>query len=116
MIPEAERNDVIKAYYTRLTSKDDKVRAEAARAWSRWEMATSRTEIDKDYLDRAEDAEFADRFARIEVGRNFARKPSMPLTITPSFGLPGSLLCQRRLDARWSTPREGVDRQDPAHS
>lgn len=66
-IPEAERGDMMKAYYTRLTSDDDKVRAEAGRAWSRWEMATSRVQVDPEYLDRAEDADFADKFARIEV-------------------------------------------------
>lgn len=30
-------------------------------------MATSRVQVDPEYLDRADDAEFADRFARIEV-------------------------------------------------
>lgn len=57
----------MKAYYARLTSDDAKVRAEAGRAWSRWEMATSRVQVDAEYLDRAEDADFADKFARIEV-------------------------------------------------
>lgn len=41
-IPVAERGDMIKAYYARLTGTDEKARAEAGRAWSRWEMATSR--------------------------------------------------------------------------
>lgn len=58
---------MMKAYYSRLTSDDAKVRAEAGRAWSRWEMATSRVQVDAEYLDRAEDADFADKFARIEV-------------------------------------------------
>ncbi|BGP54193.1 hypothetical protein JCM8202_001327 [Rhodotorula sphaerocarpa] len=67
VIPEAERGDLIKAYHSRLTSEDPKVRAEAGRAWSRWEMATSRVQVDPEYLGRAEDADFADRFARIEA-------------------------------------------------
>ncbi|GJN87251.1 hypothetical protein Rhopal_000196-T1 [Rhodotorula paludigena] len=67
VIPEAERGDMIAAYYKRLTSDDAAVRAEAGRAWSRWEMATSRLHVNKDYLDRADDAEFADAFARIEA-------------------------------------------------
>ena len=71
----------MKAYYTRLTSDDDKVRAEAGRAWSRWEMATSRVQVDPEYLDRAEDADFADKFARIEVRAT----PSSPLcVVSPS--------------------------------
>lgn len=32
-IPEAERGDMVKAYYKRLTGTDEKVRAEAGRAW-----------------------------------------------------------------------------------
>lgn len=65
-IPESERGDMIKAYYSRLTSDDPKVRAEAGRAWSRWEMATSRIEVDEAYLKRADEPGFADAFARIE--------------------------------------------------
>lgn len=64
-IPESERGDMIKAYYSRLTSDDPKVRAEAGRAWSRWEMATSRIEVDEAYLKRADEPGFADAFARI---------------------------------------------------
>ncbi|BGP38451.1 hypothetical protein JCM10450v2_002397 [Rhodotorula kratochvilovae] len=66
-IPEAERGDLIAAYHKRLTSSDAAVRAEAARAWSRWEMATSRLQVNKEYLDKAEDGAFADAFARIEA-------------------------------------------------
>ncbi|GAA5950028.1 hypothetical protein JCM3765_004169 [Sporobolomyces pararoseus] len=65
-IPESERGDMVSAYYKRLTSEDPKIRAEAGRAWSRWEMATSRIEIDDDYLKRADEPGFADAFARIE--------------------------------------------------
>ena len=40
-IPPAERHDMLGAYHRRLTSEDDKVRLEAARAWSIWEGSTS---------------------------------------------------------------------------
>ncbi|GAA6051963.1 hypothetical protein JCM3770_002986 [Rhodotorula araucariae] len=66
-IPESERGDMIAAYHKRLTSSDAAVRAEAGRAWSRWEMATSRLQVNQEYLDKAEDAAFADAFARIEA-------------------------------------------------
>ncbi|MGH8162092.1 MAG: prolyl aminopeptidase, partial [Gammaproteobacteria bacterium] len=36
-IPEAERGDMMSAYYRRLTSDDKAVRTAAARAWSVWE-------------------------------------------------------------------------------
>lgn len=39
-IPEAERGNMIAAYYKRLTSEDESVRLAAAKAWSRWEGAT----------------------------------------------------------------------------
>jgi proline iminopeptidase len=40
-IPKGERADMVSAYYRRLTSKNARVRAAAARAWSIWEGATS---------------------------------------------------------------------------
>jgi hypothetical protein len=36
-VPEAERNDLVKAYHKLLNSEDEKVRIAAARAWSKWE-------------------------------------------------------------------------------
>ncbi|GAA5949724.1 hypothetical protein JCM21900_003272 [Sporobolomyces salmonicolor] len=65
-IPPSERHDMILAYYKRLTSPDTAIRAEAGRAWSRWEMATSRLQVDPKYLARADEPGFADAFARIE--------------------------------------------------
>ncbi|GAA6000381.1 hypothetical protein JCM10207_007988 [Rhodosporidiobolus poonsookiae] len=66
-IPESERGDMIAAYYKRLTSPDDAVRAEAGRAWTLWEMATSRLHVNADYLKKADEPGFADAFARIEA-------------------------------------------------
>ena len=39
-IPEEQRDDMIAAYYKRLTSDDEDTRLEAARAWSVWEGST----------------------------------------------------------------------------
>ncbi len=65
-IPPEEQDDLIKAYYSRLTSEDVETRRAAAREWTRWEMATSRLFPDPEYLDKAEDLDFAVAFARIE--------------------------------------------------
>ncbi len=65
-IPVEEQHDLITAYYSRLTSGDIEVRRAAAREWTRWEMATSRLFPDPEYLDKAEDLDFAVAFARIE--------------------------------------------------
>ncbi len=65
-IPEAERGDLMSAYYRRLTSDDPAVRREAARAWSVWEGTTSKLRVDPDAVARFGGEAFADAFARIE--------------------------------------------------
>lgn len=66
-IPPNERDDFVKAYYRRLTSDDMRLRLEAAKIWSRWEMATSHLLIDLPSLNAMEEAERALPFARIEA-------------------------------------------------
>lgn len=66
VIPEAERADMVSAYYRRLTSEDDSVRLEAARAWSIWEGSTSKLFFDPEMIEKFADPEFALAFARIE--------------------------------------------------
>lgn len=65
-IPVAERGDLVKAYYKRLTSSDSAVRLEAAKAWSKWEAATSRLIVDPSSIDEFDEPEYALSFARIE--------------------------------------------------
>ncbi|MBK6314457.1 MAG: prolyl aminopeptidase [Blastocatellia bacterium] len=65
-IPEAERDDVIEAYYRRLTSDDEAVRLSAARAWSVWEGSTSKLISDPDAIARFDEPHLALSLARIE--------------------------------------------------
>jgi proline iminopeptidase len=66
-IPEAERGDMMAAYYKRLTSPDPEVVRKAAVAWSVWEGATSYLRTNTDYVTKfREDAAYAGAFARIE--------------------------------------------------
>ncbi|MDN5864811.1 MAG: prolyl aminopeptidase [Gammaproteobacteria bacterium] len=65
-IPEAERGDLMSAYYRRLTSDDKAVRTAAARAWSVWEGSTSFLLHNEDYVSHTGEDEFAVAFARIE--------------------------------------------------
>jgi len=65
-IPVNEQDNLIEAYYSRLTSDDVEIQRAAAREWTRWEMATSRLFPDPEYLEKAEDLDFAVAFARIE--------------------------------------------------
>jgi proline iminopeptidase len=65
-IPEAERGDLLHAYYRRLTSADEAVRLEAARAWSGWEGGTVRLIPDAALVAQFESPHKALALARIE--------------------------------------------------
>lgn len=67
LIPPIERDDFVKAYYRRLTSDDPGLRLEAARTWSRWEMATSYLRMNREAIDNMDEPEKALPFARIEA-------------------------------------------------
>lgn len=66
IIPEAERDNVVAAYYRRLTSEDEDVRLAAARAWSVWEGSTLKLLPDPDVIEHFGDAHTALSLARIE--------------------------------------------------
>jgi proline iminopeptidase len=66
VIPVEERGDMLGAYHRRLTSDDEQVRLEAARAWSIWEGSTSKLFPDPNFIAEFGEAEFALAFARIE--------------------------------------------------
>ncbi|NND82559.1 MAG: prolyl aminopeptidase [Gammaproteobacteria bacterium] len=65
-IPDNERDDLLGAFHRRLTSDDEAVRNEAARAWSVWEASTSKLVQDEDLMSAFGQDKFAVAFARIE--------------------------------------------------
>ncbi len=65
-IPEAERGDYLKAYYTRMNSTDHKTQLEAAKVWSRWEGSASKLIPDPSMVQKYGEDEFALAFGRIE--------------------------------------------------
>ncbi|XZN99679.1 MAG: prolyl aminopeptidase [Microcoleus sp.] len=65
-IPINERDDLLTAYYQRLTSPDAQIRLEAARAWSIWEGSTSKLFPDLEIQNSFGIDAFAEAFARIE--------------------------------------------------
>jgi len=65
-IPPAERGDLMRAYYRRLTGGDRAAALAAARAWAVWEGATSFLLTDEDNVRRWGEDEFALAVARIE--------------------------------------------------
>ncbi|HEX8177085.1 MAG TPA: prolyl aminopeptidase [Pyrinomonadaceae bacterium] len=66
VIPEDERGDMLSAYYRRLTSDNESVRLEAARAWSIWEGSTSKLFPDVNLINKFGEAQQALSLARIE--------------------------------------------------
>jgi proline iminopeptidase len=65
-IPEAERHDLLRAYYARLTSPDPAVQRAAAKVWSVWEGRTSCLIPNPELIARTASDEFSLAFARIE--------------------------------------------------
>jgi proline iminopeptidase len=62
-IPAAERDDLIGAYYRRLTGADEAEQVRVARPWVRWETATAALRTNRSGFI---DASYARAFARIE--------------------------------------------------
>ncbi|TDL19906.1 proline iminopeptidase [Rickenella mellea] len=65
-IPEPERRDIVLAYHAQLNSVDEQTRLTAAKAWTKWEMATSKLYMDPEHIAEAENDHFSNAFARIE--------------------------------------------------
>jgi len=65
-IPEAERGNLMAAYYKRLTGDDEAEKLLCAKAWSTWEGTTLSLLPDAERVARFADGHFAIAFARIE--------------------------------------------------
>ncbi len=65
-IPEAERGDLLKAYYRRLSSENEVARMAAAKAWAKWEGRTSTLHPSKTVIDHFSQPHNALSLARIE--------------------------------------------------
>lgn len=101
-IPMDERDDLMGAYYRRLTSNDAQVRLEAARAWSVWEGSTSKLYPSEETISRFGEDEFAEAFARIEChyfvnGGFFERENQLIENVAQIRHIP-SVIIQGRYD------------------
>ena len=90
------------AFHRRLTSEDEAVRLEAARAWSVWEGSTSKLYPDEDFIAHFGDPQFALAFARIEchyfVHRAFLRNDTQLLDDVPRIRHIPGVIVQGRYD------------------
>ncbi len=66
VIPEDERDDLVAAFYKRLTSDDQATQMSAARAWSVWEGSTSNLTTKESVLEHFSEPHVALSLARIE--------------------------------------------------
>ena len=65
LIPEAERSNLVKAYYDRLTSNDEETRLAAATQWSLWEGSVATLLPNPELMEHFSDPAAAVPFARI---------------------------------------------------
>lgn len=115
VIPEAERGDMLHAYYRRLTDEDPSVRQAAAQAWAQWEGRTSRLLPDPRLLERMMGDRFAVALARIEchyfVNRGFLEQDDQLLRDVQRIRhLPATIVQGRYdvvcpLDSAWALHR-----------
>jgi proline iminopeptidase len=101
-VPEAERGDMIAAYYKLLTSDNAKVLGKAARAWSVWEGATSFLRLNPDYIAKFQEDAYAAAFARIEchyfVNKGFFRSDNQLLEDVGRIRKIPTIIVQGRYD------------------
>ena len=101
-IPENERHDLVSAYYKKLTSDDNKIRLEAAKAWSNWEASTSKLFPSNALLHQFNDSKVAEAFARIEchyfINKGFFESDSWILDNSSVISNIPSVIIQGRYD------------------
>lgn len=101
-IPPEEQQDLLSAYYRRLTNPDMAIQLEAARAWSIWEASTSKLIPDASLIEKFGQDAFATAFARIEchyfVNGGFFETPNQLLNNAERLrSIPG-VIVQGRYD------------------
>jgi proline iminopeptidase len=107
-IPADERDDLVAAYYRRLTGNDTQEQMACAKAWSQWEASTLSLHPNPKLVSEFGTDVFALAFARIEchyfINRGFFENDDQLLAGSAKFrGLPGVII-QGRYDV--VTPAE----------
>lgn len=96
VIPENERDDLLTAFYKRLTSANNNIQLEAARAWSIWEGRTSNLITKSSVLDHFSDDKVALSLARIEchyfVNDSFLQNNQLLLNANKLANIPGVIV------------------------
>ncbi|MEN8170641.1 MAG: prolyl aminopeptidase [Pseudomonadota bacterium] len=100
-IPETEHDDLLRAYYRRLTGEDEMARMAAAKAWSLWEGRTATLKPSESVIDHFGDPFTALSLARIEchyfVNDSFLEPNQILRDAERLHGIPG-VIVQGRYD------------------
>jgi proline iminopeptidase len=95
-IPDTERNDMVRAYYRRLTGADEIARMAAAKAWSVWEGRCATLQSNRAVVDYFSNPYVALSLARIECHyfiNNSFLEPDQILRDAPKLkGVPGTIV------------------------
>lgn len=95
-IPEAERDNMVAAYYKRLTGENEIARMQAAKAWSVWEGRTANLQTKESVLSHFADPYTAMSVARIEahyfINQGFLEPNQLLRDAQRIAHLPGSII------------------------
>lgn len=96
VIPEAERNNILQAYYTRLTSDNEIAKMAAAKAWSLWEARCATLRPHPDVVKSFTQPHTAMALARIEahyfVNNTFIEEDQILKNSHKLEGIPGVIV------------------------
>jgi len=113
-IPETERNDLLGAYYKRLTGTNELARMASAKAWSLWEARLAMLHTSHKILEQVSDPHLALSMARIEahffMNNCFIEKNQILDNIDKISNIPGIIVHGRYdmicpLENAWSLQR-----------
>jgi len=95
-VPEAERGDIISAYYKRLTSNNEIERMGAAKAWSTWEGRCATLRPNAEFVDSFAEPHRALSLARIEahyfINDSFMAEDQIVQNAKYLAGIPGIIV------------------------
>lgn len=96
IIPEAERGDLVAAYYSRLTGEDELARMAAAKAWSAWEGNCSKLRPSAELLAKFTKPHNALALARLEThyfrNKGFITENQILENMTVMQDIPGRIV------------------------
>ncbi len=96
LIPENERNDIVAAYYKRLTGQNELAKMGAAKAWSCWEAKVATLEPNNTLVDHFENPHLAMGMARISahyfVNHCFLEENQLLKNAHQLKGIPGIII------------------------